>query len=211
MAKPTALILLASFFWAGIAQQQQKNESDSEQPDVVYEEIVVKGEKMNRSQQDTATSVAVITSDELEKSSYQDLKQLINRTANIGGTSGGEGFNIRGIDQRGFSSTTNQTFSIFVDGGTLNVQESSFGPISTWDLEQVELFRGPQSTTQGRNSLAGAIVLRSRAPSHTWDFRARVHGGEEGHQQFAAAVGGPIVKGVLAFRVSAEGSSHRFR
>ncbi len=206
MRKLWLLFMLSVFVSALFAQNTQ--DSDEEETPVVNEEIVVSGEKMGRKLEETASSVSILTGQDLEEATYKDLYEIASRTANVGQSFGGLGFNIRGIDQRGFGGTSNPTLSIFVDGGILNNVESFFGPLSAWDMEQVEIYRGPQSTTQGRNSLAGAIVLRSRKPTNDWDLKTRVLGGEEGSRQYATAFGGPIVKDELSFRVSAERREH---
>jgi outer membrane receptor protein involved in Fe transport len=190
------------------AQISTDPDTESETEIQVDEEIVVSGEKMGRKLEETASSVAIFSAEELAEGTQKDLYEIVNRTANVGQSFGGLGFNIRGIDQRGFGGTTNPTLSIFVDGGILNNVETFFGPLSTWDLEQLEIFRGPQSTTQGRNSLAGAIVLRSQRPTNEWDFKSRLLGGEEGSRQYAVAFGGPIIKDELTFRVSGERREH---
>ena len=88
------------------------------------------------------------------------------RSAKAVGSREVAGFAIRGIDQRGLGGGgAGLLVSVKVDGATIqNNQATFFGPYNTWDMGQVEIFRGPQSTQQGRNSLAGAIVMEGADP-----------------------------------------------
>jgi outer membrane receptor protein involved in Fe transport len=79
------------------------------------------------------------------------------------------------------------------------------GPLDLYDISQVEVFRGPQSTVQGRNALAGAVVLRTTDSSYQWNGKVRVMlTGPNGQRRAAAALGGPILGGQIAFRVTGE-------
>lgn len=67
------------------------------------EEVVVTGEKIDRSLQDTLTSVAVATGIRIEQENLQTLQDVYNRTANVSETYGSAGFTIRGIANNGVS------------------------------------------------------------------------------------------------------------
>lgn len=69
-------------------------------------------------------------------------------------------------------------------------------------MAQVEVLRGPQSTVQGRNALAGAIVITTKDPAYEWEDAARVRYGERDDRQFAGVVSGPIIDDQLAFRIA---------
>ena len=168
-------------------------------------DIVVTGEKIARSVQDTATSVAVTTERRIEDENLQTLRDVFNRTVNVAETYGSSGFTIRGIANRGVSGAGDAPLStIYVDGAALPDQIVGFGPTDLWDVAQVEIFRGPQSTLQGLNALAGAVVIRTADPTMDWSGRARVTLAEYDTTAFAAAIGGPIVADELAFRIAAE-------
>ncbi|MEM7239879.1 MAG: TonB-dependent receptor, partial [Pseudomonadota bacterium] len=88
---------------------------------------------------------------------------------------------------------------------SLPTQESiTFGPYSTWDLEQVEILRGPQSTQQGRNALAGAVIFRSNDPTYEYELKGRGEIGNRGTFGGAIAFNAPVIEDVLAVRFSAE-------
>ena len=128
------------------------------------EEIVVSGEKVERSLQDTVSSVAVFNETQITESAIYDIQDIFDRLANVNGAEGNEGFTIRGINDRAVGATgTSSLASYHIDGAFISQNGVQAGQSDLWDVGQVEVFRGPQSTTQGRNSLAGAIFINSAA------------------------------------------------
>lgn len=166
------------------------------------ETITVRGEKTDRSIQDTTSSVAVTTALKIEQENLQSLVDILNRTANVSAMYGSRGFTIRGIaDEAGAS---NPLATIYLDGAALPSQIADAGPTDLWDIAQVEVMRGPQSTIQGENALAGAIVMRSAEPTMDWAAKARVQFSDPSDRRIAFAGGGPLIEDELAFRVALE-------
>ncbi len=178
-----------------------------EMPDENIETIVVTGQKIDRSLKDTPNSVAVMTSSELEKLNVQNMADIYNYIPNVSGEFN-QGFTIRGINAFNVSGGGNSFLtSMYLDGAPLPYRVVRGGALSVWDLAQVEVFRGPQSTLQGRNALAGAIMLRTQDPMYEYDAKGKITLGENGQQEFAVAGGGAIVEDMLAFRVAIEDKS----
>lgn len=164
--------------------------------------ILVTGEKTARTLQETTTSVAVTTSLRIEQENLASLSDILNRTANVSQMYGDRGFTIRGIANE--AGAPNPLATIYLDGAALPSQVSDAGPTDLWDIAQVEVLRGPQSTIQGENALAGAIVLRTEDPTMDWSGRARVMASDPSDRRIAFAGGGPLVADQLAFRVAVE-------
>jgi len=197
-------LLLSASLFAALATSSA---AFADQPTSVNEqyEIIVTGEKTDRTLQETTTSVNVTTSRKIAEENILTIQDVYNRTANLSETFGAAGFSIRGIDQRGVSGGGDAaTATVFVDGAPLLQDVLSNGPTDMWDVEQVEIFRGPQSTIQGLNALAGAVHIRTQDPTFDWGLKGRALLASFDTTQFAVAGGGPLVPGELAFRVSAE-------
>lgn len=185
-----------TFSCSAAAQEAQPEPND---------EIVVTGEKTQRSLQDTVSSVAVITPRRVEEENLVTLQDVLQRTANVSETYGVAGFTIRGVANRGVTGGEGAALTtIFVDGAALPSALVQSAPTDMWDVTQVEILRGPQSTLQGLNALAGAIIVQTSEPTMHWSLRARAMVTDEASTQFAIAGGGPIIPGELAFRISAE-------
>ena len=175
-------------------------------------EIVVTGERVARTTRETASSVVVLDRAVLETLSAPDrIDQLLQSIPNVQLGSGGEGPTIRGQDSTGvvrdlpaFLGGTRPRTTIQIDGRPITYYELAFGLTSIWDVDQVEVFRSPQTTTQGRNSIGGAIFVTTAEPSYQWEGRARAIAGDFATRQASIAASGPIVADQLAFRVSGD-------
>jgi len=165
--------------------------------------VVVTGEKLGRSLEETASSVSVTTEAELEDYGDENLDDVAERTANVT-TSGQGGLSIRGVSATGAEGTGGgqPVISTYLDGVPVDNFGLASNVFDSFDMEQIEILRGPQSTSLGRNVLAGAVVAVSRDPTPYWDARLRLRAAELGTRQYAFAGGGPLGDS-LAFRVTA--------
>ncbi|MEM1144044.1 MAG: TonB-dependent receptor [Pseudomonadota bacterium] len=174
----------------------------------VVETIVVTGERFDRSFADTTSSVAVLTRSMMDESVILDIEELLQRVPNVNVLPDGFALSFRGISQVGIANGTADpvapTSAIYIDGAVQTRAAVGNGALSTWDLEQVEVFRGPQTTTQGRSGLAGAMVMNTVNPGDEFNGRVRILANDTNREQYSVAVGGPVVDGVFGIRVAAE-------
>lgn len=139
------------------------------------------------------------------------IEQLLYMIPNVQIGSGGEGPTIRGQDSTGvvrdlpaFLSGTRPRTTITIDGRSATYYELAFGLTSVWDVGRVEVYVSPQTTTQGRNSIGGAIFVETREPTFDWAGRVRLIAGDYDTRQVAGVVSGPLIDGQLAFRLSGD-------
>ncbi|MEM9255158.1 MAG: TonB-dependent receptor [Pseudomonadota bacterium] len=173
------------------------------------EEIIVYAEKRELSLQDTATSTAVITPERIEELNIVTLDDALLRVGNAGFTTVANGrsqqFILRGVVSGGVSpGGSTPVATLMVDGATIPNQAVGSTITNAWDLRQIEVLRGAQSTLQGRNSLIGAISVTTEEPSYENDFRGRATYGEENTWETSVAFGGPIIDDQLAYRIAAQ-------
>ncbi len=174
--------------------------------DIVLDPVLVTGQKIERTQMETVSSVNIIDSDQLESSTRSDdLYEIIDMVPNVTNTGGFNSLAIRGIANSGPTAVNNGagTIGIFVDNSLLTARSIQKNALTTWDLESVEVLRGPQSTTTGRNSLAGQIILHTKDPEFTSNGKAKVAFGQKGTLQTAVMQTGPITD-KLAYRLTAD-------
>ncbi|MEM6941930.1 MAG: TonB-dependent receptor [Pseudomonadota bacterium] len=132
----------------------------------------------------TSTSTAVITNQDLENdSSLIDLRDTFSRAANVNDTDWlDSGFVIRGINSEGFTPGGNPLAPLYIDGIEQTQNGVRRGARGTFDLEQVEIYRGPQSTLTGRAGLAGAIYVKTADPVFRNEGAAELTFGGESRQ-----------------------------
>jgi outer membrane receptor protein involved in Fe transport len=177
------------------------------QPVVSLDAIVVSGEKQERSLKRTTSSVSVIGNEELRTTQNQTLRDAISDTPNVI-TQTGVVPSIRGVDGNGAAGGFNSIsggakprVSVLTDGVTEPFVADFTGDLGLWDVEQVEVYRGPQSTNNGRNSIGGAIYIKTKDPTFDWEGAVRVgYRNQENYWDKAVMLSGPIVEDKLAFR-----------
>lgn len=177
------------------------------------EKVIVTGEKTERSLEDTAASVHVIDQRALtENPSLSTTDNVLEGIPNIT-TSGTSNFApaVRGVDGTGpaqgvdaFFAGTRPRLGLQLDGRAANYNEVIFGNFSTWDVQQVEVFRGAQSLLQGRNTIAGTVVVKTNDPSFEREIGARAMVGNYGQRQYAAVLNAPLLADEVAFRVAVD-------
>ena len=201
VSKAVALVLASQFF-ASSVMGQEDDDIDSDR----LEKIIVTGQKVDRSIQETATSVDVVTAKELADYNLNDLSDIFIRSANVTTTFGGTGYTIRGITNTNVTGAgIGDLATIYVDGAPMPRDAIQSGPLAVWDVSQVEILKGPQSTLQGRNSLAGAIIINTADPTFEWSGKVGAqYFDENGESRLGVAVGGPLIDDQLAFRLAAE-------
>lgn len=167
--------------------------SHAEDNSTILDTVTVKGEKLDRDLQDTTSSVTVYDSAKIEDNPRMaDLFQLLDQTTNVASYNT-YNYVIRGIRDDGTNGAAlSKTIGIFVDGVAQGQRATQRGYLSMWDLEQAEVLKGPQSTNQGRNSLAGSIVLKSNDPEFESNGKARLGFGTANTHQLAFMQTGPI-------------------
>ena len=170
--------------------------------------ITVTGEKIDRSLEKTQSSVVVVTDKNLREHGDKDLVDVFARTPGVYSQAGNENWGIRGVPVSGFDdqgpATLNGAVSVYVDGAVQPNRALTLSPVPLWDAEQVEVFLGPQSTTQGRNSLAGAVVIQTKNPTFEPSFSAQTNAGNYGEHGAAVAGGGAIVDDKIAGRIAVD-------
>jgi outer membrane receptor protein involved in Fe transport len=181
-------------------------------PSPPTDEILVTGERVERSLRQTQSSVAVFTRRELQRQPDTDrLEDLLSQVPNVQFGTGGQGPTVRGHDTTGalqdlpaFLGGTRPRVTLQIDGRAAGFNELVFGVAPLWDVRQVEVFRSPQTTTQGRNAIAGAIFIETEDPVFDWESRVRAIGGSLARQQLSGVVSGPLVKDQIAFRIAGD-------
>jgi len=171
--------------------------------------IIVTATRRAESLQDVPLAVTAFGQQELTEKGifgYEGLAQetpgiVLNRpTANF------NNFTVRGIATNGYGANLQGTVAIYIDELPISANgNSTILDPTLFDVERVEILRGPQGTLFGANSLAGAVRFITKRPdSSGFDAEAVVDigltDGDALRQRYNAMINVPIVEGKLAFR-----------
>ncbi len=178
------------------------------------ETITVTGERMARSLRDTASSVSAIDAEALAAQPGQSsVQEAIANVPNVVFAGTVVAPVIRGQDAQGpifgasaFLGGTVPRATINVDGRYLSYNELVFGSEPLWDVDSIEVFRGPQTVSQGANSIAGAIVAHTKEPTFHREGAAQVMAGGLRARRASAVISGPLAGNELAARLAVDGS-----
>ena len=169
-------------------------------------EIIVTADFRPDELQKTAASLTVFSEKIIQSRSAQHLEDILNLAPNVNfasGSSRARYFQIRGIGERSqFAQPISPSVGFVID----EIDFSGLGTAATmFDVEQVEVLRGPQGTRYGANALAGLIKVRTKAPTESLDANIEATIADYGSYSLGAAIGGPLVKDKLLGRVAVQG------
>jgi len=167
---------------------------------VVIEEVLVTARKRAEAEraQDVPLSVSAFNSNQLELLGFNNIQDLSFAVPNVSLEESGTQRGIATFSIRGLSSTSSiisidPAVALFVDGFYL---PTNVGSVSdTFDIETVEVLRGPQGTLFGKNVTGGAVNIRSKRPSQEFDaegFARYEGGGENPTYVFGGAIQGGL-------------------
>lgn len=158
--------------------------------------IVVTSDKQGAEDiQKVPASVSAIPETKLQDEHIKKVEDICPTIPNLNFVEFGASFEQKYF-MRGIGSTHNDpAVSFNIDGVTQSRSESSDIPL--FDVEQVEVLRGPQGTLYGRNSLGGVINVITKKPDN--NLRGKLSGdyGTYGNQEYTGSVSGPIIKDKL--------------
>lgn len=144
--------------------------------------VTVTARRTEERLQDVPASVVVVSREELERSGFDDTRDVMQATPNVNFVGGGTPVTaepvIRGFGNQIGIGATSPSVGVFVDGVIANPTTSLFGVgQSTLDLERVETVLGPQNNNFGRGTVGGAINFVTRKPTDEFELQV---GGELG-------------------------------
>ncbi|NPD17426.1 TonB-dependent receptor [Xinfangfangia sp. D13-10-4-6] len=187
---------------------------DSSQPDddaVMLGTIVLYGDRAATTLGESRASVAVVRAEPEAAPAAASVKDAFQRMGNVAASDWNDsGFMIRGVNAEGFIPGANGSplASFYVDGVQQTNDGTRRGVRGFFDMEQLEVYRGPQSTLSGRAALAGAMYLRSKDPEFERSGAAQLTIGSNSRRQAGLAFGDALGDR-LAYRVSVEYSEKK--
>lgn len=195
MKKPLVRALAATLLMPAAQWAMAQSEGLS------IEEVVVTARKRSENLQEVPIAISAINEDTIQRAGIQrpgDYVGLIPNvtlvdSANVGDTQ----LSIRGIIS---TRDAESTFAYVVDG-VLSTNPNSFNE-ELFDVQQIEVLKGPQGALYGRNAVAGAILVTTKEPTNEFEGRVGATVGNVGTLRANAMFSGPIIEDKLLGRIA---------
>ena len=135
----------------------------------------------------------MITDEQIEKKQYKHFEEIAYSVPNLNfaaSDSRPRYFQIRGIGERsGYEGTPNSSVGFLID----DIDFSGQGGIaSTYDIDQIEVYRGPQGSRMGANALAGMVYIKTKDPGDLFELKGGIILGDFGRKDIRALINIPI-------------------
>ena len=168
----------------------------------IIDEVIVIGDWRAISESDKDSSLIIFNEDKIDKKQYKHFEDLSYSVPNLNfaaSDSRPRYFQIRGIGERsGYEGTPNSSVGFLID----DIDFSGQGGIaSSYDVQQIEVYRGPQGSRMGANSLAGLVYVKTNDPIDIFFAKADLILGDYGRKDIGAVLNVPISSD-LKYRMS---------
>lgn len=170
----------------------------------MLEEVTVTAQKREQRQEDVGISVTALSGEQIKELGLRNLADVAAQTPSLSvasplGSSGNQNFTLRGVGLNDFSEHNESPVAAYQDG----IYQATIAGINAalFDVDRIEVLRGPQGTLYGRNSTGGLVQFFSKQPTKTPDGFIDVDVGSYAEKRVEAAFGGPLTDNLL-FRIS---------
>jgi iron complex outermembrane receptor protein len=169
-------------------------------------EIIVTAQKREERLQDVPLAVTAIGGDQIAARGFTNITQVTRMAPNVNVNEGIVNPTlitpfIRGIGTIDNSPESDMPVAVSIDG--VYLASVYGGLIDAFDIQQVEILRGPQGTLQGRNAPGGAINITTRRPGDEWVVRGMVEYGKFSDIRMNLGVDGPLIEDKLGIKLAA--------
>lgn len=204
--KPIPLALAAllgtSSVWAQTTPQRPTSAQDaaSEANSTALETIIVTAQRREERLQDVPVSVKAFSAKQIEDAGIKSTQDFINMTPNMSFdnsfTYGNSFVVIRGVTQ---INNADSPVAVVVDGVPQNNQKQL--KMNLFDVQRIEVLKGPQGALYGRNAIGGAINIETKQPKNKFEGFAGLAVGNGGATELSGGASGAIVDDRVLLRV----------
>ncbi|MEP6347318.1 MAG: TonB-dependent receptor plug domain-containing protein, partial [Parasphingorhabdus sp.] len=194
-----SLLAIMTVSAPALAQQDTSDQAQESTGDV----IIVTANRRNQSIQDVPLSITAFDGDELDNRSITSIEQVgaIAPGVQISTYQGDTSIFIRGIGTPSIIAGTDSSTATYIDGVYIS-RPAAIGP-QFFDIDRIEVLRGPQGTLYGRNATGGAVNIVTNRPTDVLEGNLQMTVGNYDRFRFAGALSGPLngaIRARLAFQ-----------
>jgi len=208
-SKVKGLMLVSAALWVSPAVAQQSADAPAQDQGAAasgMEDIVVTAQRRSERLQNVPIAVSAVGQTAMREMAVSRPSDLVAQIPNLKfqAAQGGQGlpiFNIRGVTLLDFTDTNEASVAVYADD--IYLGSPNLGNQQLFDLQRVEVLRGPQGTLYGRNAVGGLINYISNRPTDTLEGYVTLGYGKDNDAIVEGAVSGPLsesVRGRLAGR-----------
>lgn len=176
---------------------------------VALEEITVTAQKRAESAQDVGIAITAFSGEQMEQLGVSNSVDIAKFTpgVSLSGSFAGQQqqFSIRGVTQNDFNDHVESPNAIYIDEAYVAMQQGQI--FATFDMERVEVLKGPQGTLFGRNATGGLVHFVTKKPTQEFEGYVDATVGSYNQQRFEGALSGPISEAV-SYRLSGLWTEH---
>ncbi|MBN7797612.1 TonB-dependent receptor [Parahaliea mediterranea] len=172
---------------------------DSSARQGLIEEVIVTAQKRSESLEDVPISIAVMSSEAMDKTGVRQMREVAEFVPNVSLTAGNDtntAVRIRGVGANTRNIGFDTRVGMYLDGVYLG--QSPAQNLDILDLERVEIARGPQGTLFGKNTVAGAINMITNKPDRSFMADVRGEYGNLDSYRISAIVNAPLTESIAA-------------
>lgn len=169
----------------------------------VLEELVVTAQKRSENIQDVPASISAFSASDMEKMQVSTINDIAPGTVNLNvispfGEGGSPLFSLRGITASDYSQNHSRPIALYVDEGIRGL--SALEIVQFYDIERVEVLRGPQGTLYGKNATGGAINVYTKKPGFETEGYLKLGVGNYKRRAASGAIQTGLIDDLLAAR-----------
>lgn len=170
---------------------------------ITLDSITVTSDFRDTNLNQTSKAISVLNEEKIADKAHQSLESVIGQVPNVNfatGASRAHYVQIRGIGERSqFIAPINPSVGLVLDG--IDVSESALA-LTMFDVNQIEVLKGPQGTTFGSNGMAGVVTLKSNEPTEDYEGHIETTIGNYNTKAVGLALGGSLIEDKLLGRFS---------
>jgi len=193
----------------GTSAMAEDDAGDTVRRGSLIEEVTVVAQKRSQSLQDVGIAISAFSGDQLKNLGFDSSVEIAAMVPNVAvsGSYGGQmsQYTVRGVTQNDFNDHVESVIAVYIDDSYVAMQQGQ--TFSMFDVERVEVLKGPQGTLFGRNATGGLVHFISKKPTEEFEGYVDVTYGRFDEIRLEGAVSGPITDRVRA-RLSAFYTEH---
>jgi iron complex outermembrane receptor protein len=187
------------FVAPALAQEVDQGDPEIAANEIAANEIVVTANRREETLQKVPAAITAITGDTLARDNITSLEGVADRTPGLtfaAFAAGQPEIAIRGVGTKEDGPAASDSTVVSIDG--VYIAARSAQVFDLFDLERVEVLRGPQGTLYGKNSIGGSINFVTLKPSEDFRMKLQVKAGNFGRMDAAGLISGPIAENLFA-------------